>query len=132
MGPRGELIGPTLRTAATLIPVMTEGHPRQEHITDTSIPEIRSFKKKRFPEIPREICDARAMYHVRAQRNLRIYHVRAQRVQRVWRFPQPSLGRPRTIRCSDPKLMFGDEQLGSLADIIRAALMLRYNDCVIG
>ena len=30
MGPRGELIGPTLRTAATLIPVMTEageGHP---------------------------------------------------------------------------------------------------------
>ena len=30
------------------------------------------------------------------------------------------------------KLMFGDEQLGSLADIIRAALMLRYNDCVIG
>ena len=31
MGPRGELIGPTLRTAATLIPVMTEGHPRQEH-----------------------------------------------------------------------------------------------------
>ena len=29
-------------------------------------------------------------------------------------------------------LMFGDTQLGSLADIIRAALMLRYNDRAIG
>ena len=29
-------------------------------------------------------------------------------------------------------LMFGDTQLGSLADMIRAALMLRYNDRVIG
>ena len=30
------------------------------------------------------------------------------------------------------KLMYGDEQLSTLADAIRAALMLRYNDRVVG
>ena len=30
------------------------------------------------------------------------------------------------------KLMYGDQQLSTLADAIRAALMLRYNDRVVG
>ncbi len=30
------------------------------------------------------------------------------------------------------KLMFGDQQMSTLADAIRAALMLRYNDRVVG
>ena len=30
------------------------------------------------------------------------------------------------------KPMFGDQQMSSLADVIRAALMLRYNDRMVG
>ena len=30
------------------------------------------------------------------------------------------------------KLMYGDQQISTLADAIRAALMLRYNDRVVG
>ena len=30
------------------------------------------------------------------------------------------------------KLMFGDQQMSTLADVIRAALMLRYNDRMVG
>ena len=36
------------------------------------------------------------------------------------------------LRASARRLMFGEQQISTLADAIRAALMLRYNDRMVG